>query len=44
MPPSLPKSEKAGGEVLCLPMFPELAESEVLTACEAVRGFFGSRS
>ena len=43
VPPSLPHAEKAGGEVLCLPMFPELEESEVLRASEAIRSFFASR-
>ena len=44
VPPSLPHAERAGGEVLCLPMFAELDESEVLRASEAIRGFFASRS
>jgi dTDP-4-amino-4,6-dideoxygalactose transaminase len=44
VPPALPRAEKAGTEVLCLPMFPELEESEVLRACEEIRGFFASRS
>jgi len=44
VPPALPRAERAGGEVLCLPMYPELEESEVLRACEEIRGFFASRS
>jgi dTDP-4-amino-4,6-dideoxygalactose transaminase len=40
VPPSLPRAEQAGKEVLCLPMFPELEESEVARACEAIRLFF----
>lgn len=44
VPPSLPHAEKAGTEVLCLPMFPELEESEVLRAAEAIRAFYSSRS
>jgi dTDP-4-amino-4,6-dideoxygalactose transaminase len=40
VPPSLPRAEQAGREVLCLPMFPELEVSEVARACEAVRLFF----
>ena len=44
VPPSLPHAEKAGGEVLCLPMFPELEESEVARACEAIRLFFAGKS
>ncbi len=43
-PPSLPRAEKAAREVLCLPMFPELEEQEVLRAAAAVRRFFDSRS
>jgi len=43
-PPSLPRAEQAASEVLCLPMFPELEEDEVLRACAAVRAFFASRS
>jgi dTDP-4-amino-4,6-dideoxygalactose transaminase len=32
-----PVSEKAAGEVLSLPMFPELTEAQVLAVCSAVR-------
>jgi dTDP-4-amino-4,6-dideoxygalactose transaminase len=32
-----PVSEKAAGEVLSLPMFPELTEAQVLALCSAVR-------
>jgi dTDP-4-amino-4,6-dideoxygalactose transaminase len=37
----LPVATAAAAEVLCLPMFPELADEEVAAVCEAVRGFFG---
>lgn len=40
----LPVAEAAAGEVLCLPMFPELEDAEVERVCAAVRGFFGQRS
>ena len=43
-PPSLPRAEKAASEVLCLPMFPELEENQVLRVSETVRAFFASRS
>ena len=35
-----PESEAAQGEVLSLPIFPELKESEVLEVCSAVREFY----
>ncbi len=41
-PPELPHAERAAREVLCLPMFAELTESEVLAAVEAVRAFYGA--
>lgn len=44
VPPSLPRAERAGGEVLCLPMFPELEESEVERVCDAVRRFFNGKA
>ncbi len=37
----LPVSERAAREVLCLPMFPELADREVDCVCAAIREFFG---
>lgn len=38
---SLPAAEAAAREVLCLPLYPQLSESQVDAACEAVRGFYG---
>lgn len=35
-----PVSERASGEALCLPMFPELSDADHARVCEAVRGFF----
>mgnify|MGYP001823602908 FL=1 len=39
-PPSLPVSEAAGDQVLCLPVFPQLTDAEVETVCAAVADFF----
>jgi dTDP-4-amino-4,6-dideoxygalactose transaminase len=36
----LPVAAAAAAQVLCLPMFPELADEEVEAVCEAVRDFF----
>jgi len=36
----LPVSTGAAGQVVCLPMFPELTDEEVDVVCEAVRSFF----
>ncbi len=36
----LPVAARAGDEVICLPMFPELEDGEVERVCEAVRRFF----
>jgi dTDP-4-amino-4,6-dideoxygalactose transaminase len=36
----LPVATAAAAQVLCLPMFPELANEEVAAVCAAVRGFF----
>ena len=41
-PPSLPHAERAATEVLCLPMFAELTESEAAGAVAAVRAFYGA--
>ena len=41
-PGDLPVAEAAAGQVLCLPMFPELADPEVDAVCAAVRQFFQS--
>jgi len=38
----LPRAERAGREVLCLPMFPELDGSEVERAAAAVAEFYGA--
>jgi dTDP-3-amino-3,4,6-trideoxy-alpha-D-glucose transaminase len=38
----LPVSTAAGGEVLCLPIFPELTNDEVDAVGAAVRSFFGA--
>ena len=35
-----PESERAQEEVLSLPIFPELEESEIAEACEAIRKFY----
>jgi dTDP-4-amino-4,6-dideoxygalactose transaminase len=39
---SFPVAERAAGEVLCLPMFPELEDGEVDRICEAVAEFFAA--
>ena len=36
----LPVAARAGQEVVCLPMFPELSDSEVDEVCAAVQEFF----
>jgi len=38
---SFPESERASKEVLSIPMYPELPESDVAHICETVRNFFG---
>jgi dTDP-4-amino-4,6-dideoxygalactose transaminase len=38
----LPESEKASGEVLSLPIYPELTHSQLDEVIGAVRGFYGS--
>jgi dTDP-4-amino-4,6-dideoxygalactose transaminase len=40
-PTDLPVSAAAARELLCLPMYPELANEEVEAVCAAVRAFFG---
>lgn len=40
---SLPNAEATCREVLALPIFPELTETEILRVADAVRTFFGSR-
>ncbi|HVS04139.1 MAG TPA: DegT/DnrJ/EryC1/StrS family aminotransferase [Thermoanaerobaculia bacterium] len=39
--PSLPVAEAAAGEVLCLPIYPQLADDAVDRVCAAVRAFYG---
>ena len=39
-PSDLPVSVKHAGELLCLPVFPELTEEEVSLVCQAIREFF----
>ncbi len=41
-PPVLPVAEAAGGEVLCLPVFPELEDREVDAVIAEIRAFPGS--
>ena len=36
---SLPVTEKAAGEIVSLPMFPELTDEQIGHVCEGVRGF-----
>ncbi|MBN1855440.1 MAG: DegT/DnrJ/EryC1/StrS family aminotransferase [Dehalococcoidia bacterium] len=38
---SLPQTEALSRELLSLPMYPELSDTEVATVCQAVRGFSG---
>ena len=38
-----PESEKAQAEVLSLPIYPELAEKELLEVCSAVKEFYAKR-
>ncbi len=39
-----PESERAAGEVLALPIYPELREQEVERVVEAIRGFYAGTS
>ena len=41
-PGAFPESEKAAGEVLSLPVYPELTQSQLDEVIGAVRGFYGS--
>ncbi len=41
---SLPVSEKAAGETLSLPMYPELASADVARVAASVRSFFKDSS
>jgi dTDP-4-amino-4,6-dideoxygalactose transaminase len=38
---ALPESEAAAREVLCLPLYPQLTESQVDEVCASVRAFYG---
>ena len=35
----MPAADAAAAELLCLPMFPELADAEVARVCEAAASF-----
>jgi dTDP-4-amino-4,6-dideoxygalactose transaminase len=37
---SLPVTERAAGEILSLPMFPELTDNQVDRVAEAIRAFY----
>ncbi|NYZ60510.1 DegT/DnrJ/EryC1/StrS family aminotransferase, partial [Candidatus Micrarchaeota archaeon] len=37
---SLPVAERLAGEILSIPMHPELTDSEVLQVCEVIKGFY----
>jgi len=37
-----PVAERVCGEILALPMYPELREDEISFICEAIRGFYGA--
>ena len=39
--PALPRAERLAGEILSLPVFPDLTDAEVETVAGAVRAFFG---
>ena len=39
-PGSLPISEKISGEILSLPLYPEIQEEEIETVCRYIRDFF----
>lgn len=39
---SLPESERAGREIVSLPLSPQLAETQVETVADAMRAYFGS--
>ncbi len=41
-PGSMPESERASGEVLSLPVFPELTQTQLDEVVDGVRSFFGS--
>jgi dTDP-4-amino-4,6-dideoxygalactose transaminase len=43
-PGTFPTADAQLQELLCLPMFPELTDDEVLTVCSTVRIFFDKRS
>ena len=37
---SLPQSERAEGEVLSLPMYPELSEEQIRAVANAIKAFY----
>jgi dTDP-4-amino-4,6-dideoxygalactose transaminase len=41
---SFPVTERLSGEILSLPMYPEMAGSDIDRVCEAITGFFGTSS
>ncbi len=43
-PGSFPVAERLAGEILSLPMYPELASSDVDRICDAITGFYGTPS
>ena len=43
-PEDFPEATTASGEILSLPMFPELTEAQISYVCESVEGFLSSRS
>jgi dTDP-4-amino-4,6-dideoxygalactose transaminase len=39
-----PHAEKAGEQVLALPMYPELTQATVVRVCDCIRAFYGGKS
>jgi dTDP-4-amino-4,6-dideoxygalactose transaminase len=42
-PGALPETERAAGEILSLPLYPELTDAQVEHVCAGVRAFFGKK-